>query len=270
MTLATDRASSAAAPTTRPPRRGGGLRVVLRGLGEIFISSGLVVLLFVVYLLWWTDVQQRHAQKALVNRLEREWAAGESPGVNVPALPGDALAVLFIPRLGASYKEVVLKDAYDLSVLAKGPATYPTSAPFGGEGNLAIAGHRVTHGHPFKQLMDMKPGDEIVFETKDYWYTYKAVSMQQVDPTDVAVADDVPPAAPPGVFDHKAWPAVTFHAGQHLLTFSTCTPEYTATYRLILHGELVASDLRLPGFVPLAMRPGHGLAEDHDTGSGAV
>jgi sortase A len=258
-------ASSTSVTPPTPAPSGRRLRAVLRGIGELFITCGLVILLFVVYLLWWTDVQQRHAQHALQNQLEQEWAAGQSPGVNVPAVPGDALALLFIPRLGASYKQVVVKDAYNLDSLAKGPATYPDTAPFGGEGNLAIAGHRVTHGHPFKQLMDLHPDDEIVFETKDYWYTYRAVSMEQVDPSDVAVARDVPPPSPAGVFDHKAWPAVTFHAGQHLLTFSTCTPEYTATYRLILHGELVAADKRVEGFLPLALRPGHGLAEDHDT-----
>ena len=283
MTLTTGPASSATLTPRREPAGTRGLRAVLRGIGELFITGGLVVLLFVVYLLWWTDVQQRHAQKTLVKQLEQEWADNKAPGIDVPAVPGDALGILFIPRLGskvapdntvAGYKEVVLEggdvntsDGYDLEdkVLAKGPAHYPGTAEIGAMGNTAIAGHRVTHGHPFKQLMDLRPGDLILFETKDYWYTYKALSMEQVDPSDVDVANSVPPDSPAGTFDHKAWPLVKFHAGQHLLTFSTCTPEHTATYRLILHGELVAKDPRTADAVPLGLQPGHGLAEDHDT-----
>ncbi|HVU72485.1 MAG TPA: class E sortase [Mycobacteriales bacterium] len=287
MTLATGpSAGQASSATLMPYREPAGqrrLRAALRGIGELFITCGLVVLLFVVYLLWWTDVQQRHVQKALTKQLEQEWADNEAPGIDVPAVPGDALGILFIPRLGSrcdasgcskGYNQIVVEGgdvntsagaALEDEVLAKGPAHYPGTAPIGGVGNLAIAGHRVTHGHPFKQLMDLKPGDAIVFETKDYWYTYSAVSMQQVRPTFVDVALPVPPPAPAGEFDHKAWPAVAFHAGEHLLTFSTCTPEYTATYRLILHGTLSAKEPRTPGTVPLALQPGHGLAEDHDT-----
>ena len=283
MTLTTGPASSAALTPRREPAGTRGLRAVLRGVGELFITVGLVVLLFVVYLLWWTDVKQRHTQKALVKQLEQEWAENKAPGIDVPAVPGDALGILFIPRLGSKvapdntvtgYKEVVVEGgdvntssgvALEEKVLEKGPAHYPGTAEIGAMGNSAIAGHRVTWGHPFKQLMDLRPGDLIVFETKDYWYTYKSLSMEQVDPSYVDAANSVPPPAPAGTFDRKAWPAVTFHAGQHLLTFSTCTPEHTATYRLILHGVLVARDPRAPGTVPLGLQAGHGLAEDNDS-----
>ncbi|MEO6713387.1 MAG: class E sortase, partial [Mycobacteriales bacterium] len=55
----------------------------VRTTGELLITLGLVLLLFVGYELWGTGVQTARAQNAADDRLEQVWATG---GV----LPGEA------------------------------------------------------------------------------------------------------------------------------------------------------------------------------------
>ena len=50
----------------------------------------------------------------------------------------------------------------------------PTSTIWNGQpGNFAIAGHRVTHGSPFRKLLELRKGDEVIVETGDAVYTYE-------------------------------------------------------------------------------------------------
>ena len=45
------------------------------------------------------------------------------------------------------------------------------------QGNFAVAGHRNTHGEPFRYINKLKPGDPIVVETQDAYYTYEMASI---------------------------------------------------------------------------------------------
>jgi sortase A len=232
--------------------------VVARTVGELLITAGVVIMLLIVYLLWWTDVRQHEAQRTLLRQLEQEWAAPASPAaavIPVSVAEGKGIAVLRVPRLGASYREVVVEGTgYD--DLRKGPGHYPETPMPGAVGNVAVAGHRVTQGHPFRNLDQVQPGDEIVLETRTAWYTYRAIAQQTVRPTDTSVVAAVPPGAPA----HGVWPRAQFSTGERLLTFTTCTPPYSATYRLVVQSLLVAVDQKHAGFLPAALRPGHGLA----------
>ena len=99
-------------------------------------------------------------------------------------MPGDAIALLRIPKFGASYEVPVLEGA-DLSVLARGVGHYPSSAMPGQIGNFAIAGHRVTHGQPFSRLLELNKGDQIIVETRSAIYTY----VLDTAPRDLTVED---------------------------------------------------------------------------------
>jgi sortase (surface protein transpeptidase) len=198
-----------------------------------------VVLLFVVYELFVTDLVAAGEQADLSEQLRHEWSAG--PVADRPAVPGDALAVLYLPRLGADYRRVVLEGTAEQE-LSKGPGHYPGTAMPGERGNLAIAGHRVGRGSPFLDLDRLRPGDAIVVETADTWFVYRVLGDRDtgsfqgdpsgipgreiVRPTDVDVISPVPggraDAAPDG-----AW-----------LTLTTCHPKYSAEQRLVIHAVL--------------------------------
>ena len=66
-----------------------------------------------------------------------------------PKVPGGADGLIRIPAIGvdAAFVEGITDQA-----LAEGPGHYPTTPMPGRGGNVAIAGHRTTHGAPFWAL----------------------------------------------------------------------------------------------------------------------
>ncbi len=221
------------------PEREPRWRVVVRSIGELLVTGGLVVLLFVVYELFVTDLLNGERQEDLNQQVRTEWEADPpEPGSQVP---GDAIAVLHIPRLGADYQRVVLEGtAY--ADLKDGPGHYLGTALPGQPGNVAIAGHRTTYGSPFRELDLLQPGDPIVVETADDWFVYRVLGdpatgdvdadpsgipgRQIVRPEDVDVISPTPNAA-----------ATAPPTGAYL-TLTTCHPRYSAQQRLIIHARL--------------------------------
>ena len=215
----------------------------LRGLGELLITAGLVVLLFVVYELWVTDLWATRDQHRLHTSIERTWAAppvrrAAAPGIPKVAL-GDGLAILRIPRFGRTYAPVVV-EGVATSDLQKGPGHYPGTALPGGVGNFVVSGHRTTYGHWFGQLDELRVGDSIVVEVADRYYTYIVTSRAVVQPTDLGVILPVPEK--PGV-----------RPTNRLLTFTTCNPKYSASTRLIVHAQLHGTTLKSRGLPPALM-----------------
>jgi sortase A len=213
-----------------PPRRT--WRRVLSGTGQLLITAGVVVLLFVGYELWWTGVTTRHDQHVLLGNLRREWARGQS--VKDPPV-GSALAILRIPRLGKHYEFAVVQGT-STADLIKGPGHYPGTAMPGQIGNFAVAGHRTTYLHPFYDLNELRVGDPIVIQTRTTWFTYRvqdipgtpARHQEIVSPSDVSVAYAVPDQPNP-----DAVPTA------RVLTFTSCNPRYSAAQRIVVHALLV-------------------------------
>src|SRR4051794_26395944 len=141
-------------------------QVVARGVGELLVTAGLIVLLFVVYELFVTDLLNDRRQGQLAEQIQDQWkAAAPTPAEDLVAPPvGKPLAVLHIPRLGADYSRVVLEGVSE-DQLSQGPGHYVGTALPGQPGNLAIAGHRVGKGSPFLDADQLRPGDPIVVET---------------------------------------------------------------------------------------------------------
>ncbi|MGX9921705.1 class E sortase [Streptomyces sp. NPDC002248] len=198
-------------------------------LGEGFITLGLVMLLFVAYQLWWTNVRAHHEANGAAHRLQDDWADGKrSPGA---FQPGEGFAILTIPKL-----DVVVPIAEGVSkakVLDKGMVGHygqgalKTAMPAAKSGNFALAGHRNTHGEPFRYLNRLKPGDPIVVETRDTYFVYKMTSiLPQTSPANTAVLRPVPAGS-------------GFTEPGRYLTLTTCTPEFTSTYRMIVWGKMV-------------------------------
>lgn len=209
----------------------GAVRLVARGLGQLLITLGLVILLFVGYELWFTNIIAAQAQSDLKSELKKDWRqpppTGQStaqPVVVWNVKTGHVVAVLHIPRLGKGYvKYIVQGVSHD--DLKKGPGHYPGTAWPGQVGNFVVSGHRTTYGAPFNRLDELKIGDPIVIETQTTWFVYRVYKKEIVDPTNINVIYPFPDH--PGEVPTKAY-----------LTFTTCNPKYSAAQRLIIHAQL--------------------------------
>jgi sortase (surface protein transpeptidase) len=216
-------------------------RLLVRGAGELLVTAGLVVLLFVVYEVYVTDLLNDRTQDQLSEEIHDQWAAAPAPTATTVAPPvGAPLAVLHVPRLGEDYARVVLEGTTE-DQLSQGPGHYVGTALPGQPGNLALAGHRVGKGSPFLDADRLVPGDPIVVETADSWFVYRVLGnpatgdystdpsgvpgQQIVRPSDVSVIAPVP-NVPDSV------------AGGSYLTLTTCHPKYSARQRLIVHAVL--------------------------------
>jgi sortase A len=212
-----------------PPRRT--WRTVVSGTGQLLITIGVVVLLFVGYELWWTGVTTRHDQHVLLGTLRREWARGQT--VKDPPV-GSALAILRIPRLGRHYEFAIVQGT-STSDLEKGPGHYPGTAMPGQIGNFAVAAHRTTYLHPFYDINELRVGDPIVIQTRTTWFTYRVQDIpgtsaryqETVSPSDVSVAYPVPDQPNPARIPT-----------QRVLTFTSCNPRYSAAQRIVVHALL--------------------------------
>ncbi|MFG2246492.1 class E sortase [Spirillospora sp. NPDC048823] len=218
------------------------MRTVLRGLAEALVTAGLLLALFVGYLAWGTGQYTRGQQGGLQDDLERKWsatrarqaaAAGAGSGrggsgaaakkTPVPA-EGEALAILRVPRFGASYRYAVI-EGVGVEDLRRGPGHYPGTAGPGEVGNMAIAGHRTTYGAPFDRNGELGRGDEILVDTATTTYVYEVTGRVVVRPGRTDVTAPVPRR--PGRKPVK-----------RMLTLTTCHPKFSAAYRLVVFAEL--------------------------------
>lgn len=203
--------------------------VISRGLGEVFITVGVLMLLFVTYQLWWTNIRAHQQADGAAHDLQESWAKGKGkPG---SFEPGQGFALLHIPRL-----DVVVPVAEGIDkqqVLDRGMVGHynegatKTAMPEAKQGNFAVAGHRNTHGEPFRYINRLEPGDPIVVETQDKYFVYKMASiLPQTSPGNTGVIGPVPPGS-------------GFTKPGRYITLTTCTPEFTSKYRMIVWGKMV-------------------------------
>ncbi|MEU9327363.1 class E sortase [Streptomyces canus] len=218
-------------------RKPGAAVVASRALGEVFITTGVLMLLFVSYQLWWTNVRAHAQADKEASSLQNDWASGKgAPGTFEP---GQGFALLHIPKL-----DVVVPIAEGVSnkkVLDKGMVGHysegalKTAMPDAKTGNFALAGHRNTHGEPFRYINKLSPGDAIVVETQDDYFVYKMTSTLPVTaPSNTSVIDPIPKGS-------------GFSTAGRYITLTTCTPEFTSKYRLIVWGKMVEERPRSKG-----------------------
>ena len=89
-------------------------RWTLGGLGDLFVTAGVLLLLFVGWQLWWTDVTANRVQDGTVHSLLRDFASGPRASAQANETPdavpfGQAFAIVRIPRFGADYARPVLE-----------------------------------------------------------------------------------------------------------------------------------------------------------------
>ena len=130
------------------------------------------------------------------------------------------MALVQIPKIGLNKYVVSGTNTDDL---AKGPGHYTGTALPGQYGNVAIAGHRTTHGAPFNRLAQLARGDRIYLtDLAGQRLTYVVVASPfAVSPSNVSVLN---------------------YFGDNRLTLTTCNPEFSATQRLIVVAGYVGRD----------------------------
>jgi len=212
------------------------VRIVIRGAGELLVTGGTIVLLFVAYLMWGTALRAGSAQHQLSSELNQQWANVSTGGHRAarPAQPeqlalvtGQPFAYIRIPAFGGRWRFTIIQGTA-LAQLNVSPGHVPGTQLPGQLGNFAVAGHRVTAGNPFWSLPSLKAGDLVYIDTRLNTYTYRVTGQHTVLPTDTAVVDPVP--GHPGQ-----------RPAQRLITLITCNPAWTGTHRVIVTGTLVSA-----------------------------
>ncbi|WP_442785498.1 class E sortase [Actinacidiphila sp. DG2A-62] len=215
--------------------------VISRIVGELFITTGVLMLLFVTYQLWWTNVRAHQQAASASNNLEHQWAKGtaQGPDRNPGTFsPGEGFAIMYIPKLDV--KAPIAQGVDKHKVLDKGmvghyDGSLNTAMPWDKTGNFAVAAHRNTHGEPFRYINHLVPGDKVVVETANAYYTYQVTSsLASTPPSNIGVLKPVPAGS-------------GFTAPGRYITLTTCTPEFTSTNRLIVWGKLVEERPRSAG-----------------------
>ncbi len=231
---------------------------LLSVIGRTLVTGGVLILAFVAYQLWGTNIAAARAQDRLeesfAERLAEADQARQPSTTTVPptdpsAIPmtsgttppspapstavappaGEAGGRIEIPEIGVDW---IFVEGVSVGDLKQGPGHYPTT-PFPGQaGNAAIAGHRTTYGAPFNRIDELAPGDEIVLTTVQGRFTYVMTEQLVVSPSAVEVLDDF---------------------GDDRITLSACHPKYSARQRIIVVGALQGEPIAAP---PPPSRPG--------------
>lgn len=217
--------------TGRQPRR---RRVSVVGvLGELLITAGVFVLLFLGWQLWFNDLLVDNELRAQSVQQSSAWQGNastaeggtsqEPPVLGKPGAIGDVFGLMIIPRFGSGYYKPIAEGTGTVQVLNKGEiGHYPTSAMPGAVGNFAVAAHRTSYGKPFNGLSNLRTGDPIYVETKDGWYQYDFRNLEYVRPTGVGVIAPVPQADGTTPQDR-------------LMTMTSCNPLFSAAERIIAY-----------------------------------
>jgi sortase A len=263
---------SVQSPPPPPPRRGGDTaRAAIRVLGELMITAGLVLLLFVFYVVHVTDLFTARDQAKATGRMHEEWQARQRHPIAEPPppAPGTGFAQLHLPTFGPDFDFTVLEGT-DLKTLSGGPGHYTGTAWPGEQGNFAVAGHRIGRGAPFNDLDQLPSCAPIVVETATHWYVYRVLPMaEEVATWDGRGGDPrcrgVAPI--PAPYDHVvgrhvvrpsqgevifpvpglAPETVPREELTRLITLTTCHPEFSARERLIVHGVLTTQYPKVAG-----------------------
>lgn len=133
---------------------------------------------------------------------------------------GKALTRLEIPSIDV---DTIVVEGTTPAALRAGAGHYPETPLPGEPGNVAMAGHRTTYGRPFNRIDELGPGDKVILTTPIGKHTYEVT-----DEPWVVLPDD--------------WsPIEDYPKGGSFLTLTSCHPEGSARYRIIVRAELIES-----------------------------
>ena len=143
----------------------------------------------------------------------------------------NAIGRVEIPKIGVSQP---MFEGVGLDVLASGPGHWPGTAMPGDAGNTVVAGHRVTHTHPFLDIDQLQPGDQVIFTTTAGRFVYAVTDSFIVTPDATWIANPTPD------------PTITLFA---------CHPKHEKTHRYVVTGHLISAQRTPPPPSPKAPPP---------------
>lgn len=194
-------------------------------LGVLMVLAGLAIVAWFGWQYWGTNVVAHQKQQKILEKWTETRAVG----------------ILRVARFGDDY-EVPILPGGDLvgpkgtAALTQGLAWFEQGAKPGQVGNFVIAGHRVTHGEPFKNFPKLKAGDKVTVETRTAFYTY----VLRNGGTDIIVPftatwplQSVPDPDPPA--------AGSVDATEAVITMVTCSELFHTAYRSVVIGDLTVT-----------------------------
>ena len=205
--------------------------------GLFLLAIGALLLLFLAFQLFGTTLLERGTQSTLrqeFHALSQKAKHKPNPtphaaGLSVTPPPlSSPIAEIVIPSI---HLDQIVVEGTGEDQLTKGPGHYINTPLPGQSGNVGVAGHRTTWGHPFYAIDQLKVGDRITLITTTSRFDYKVTATRVVSPSDVSVLD---PTRRPS------------------LTLTTCNPRYSATTRLVVRALLSAPSTLLSPHTPPA------------------
>jgi len=216
-------------------------------VGELLITAGVVVLLFLGWYVWLNDIVAGNAQQGAAMEVQRDFqeqferdletdvpeetSEPRNPGEPVVAAAppaGQSLGALIIPRFGDDWVRTI-GEGIDLPTVLNnrqmGVGRYSQTQMPGEIGNFAIAAHRTTYGAPFADIASLQVGDNIFVETKDGWYQYVFRGLEYVWPNAIEVLEPVPQAP-------------SLETDDRILTMTSCNPRFSAAERIIAYAVM--------------------------------
>ncbi|GEK86439.1 class E sortase [Microbacterium aerolatum] len=261
--------ASAAQPSRRRrPQRARSRATFTSVLGELLLTAGVLVMLFVAWQMWIGDIIIGAQSNTAGQAVSREWAqlpAPEPPPAveeedgdiwyEPPALEhpanGEKFAQMLIPRFGGEYNVAIAGGTTRPVTLDNGwIGVYDQSDMPGQVGNFSVAGHRTTWGAPLNRMDKLRLNDAIVVETQEGWFTYRFRTLEYVTPDSVDVLMDVPQV--PGA-----------ETGERYLTLTACSPLYSLAERIVGYAVF-------EGFQPRSEGPPDSLEPVGDVASPSI
>jgi sortase A len=188
---------------------------VVRFVASVMIVSGTLLIADAGLTLAWQEPLSALLTEREQAELKRKLENPPARVVRSEPLEGDAIGRIQLPTLGKSH---FIVEGTDRDTLRKGPGHYPDTPLPGKRGTVAIAGHRTTHGAPFRRIDDLRRGERIVVETLSGDWVYRVERSAIVEPTALWVKRRVR-------YDR--------------LVLSACHPLYSAAKRIVVFARLV-------------------------------
>ncbi len=91
-------------------------------------------------------------------------------------------------RIPAIDLDSAVAEGVDLASLASAVGHWPGTGLPGEPGNMVLAGHRTTHGAPFRRLDELGAGDEVIVGPAGAPVTYRVTGTEIVSPDQLDVA----------------------------------------------------------------------------------
>ena len=222
------------------PARGSGGRRLIRLVGVLMVAIGLGFVGYFAWQYWGTNIvaKQKHAE--IREAIAEDWGKG---------IDSNAIGLFRLPRFGEEF-EVPIMPGGDLigekgrKALAEGVAWYELGAGPGEIGNFVVAGHRVTHGEPFRDFPKLREGDKVYVETRSKVFTY--VLRNDGKDIEVPFTTSWPLADVPD--PQRAGEKAT----EPVITLVTCAELFRTKMRNVVIGDLESTEDKATGTVTKA------------------